>query len=79
MRDFVGALFGLTDRRPEEWPDLSDRSWRVLHMRFVDGLTLDQIAKELGPPITRERVRQIESKSLSVIRWWIRDAYGPKS
>ena len=49
---------------------LSQREHRVLHLRFgtEDGRsrTLDEVGRELG--VTRERIRQIESKALRKLR-----------
>ena len=49
---------------------LTDREAAVVKMRFglVDGQprTLDEIGREFG--LTRERIRQIESKTLSKLR-----------
>lgn len=50
--------------------DLSPREQKILEMRFglVDGVThtLEEVGKEFG--VTRERVRQIESKALEKIK-----------
>jgi RNA polymerase primary sigma factor len=47
---------------------LDERTRSVLMMRFgLDGeepLTLEEVGKKLVPPVTRERVRQIEEKGL---------------
>jgi RNA polymerase primary sigma factor len=49
---------------------LSDREKKVIQLRFglVDGTprTLEEVGKEFG--VTRERIRQIESKTLSKLR-----------
>jgi RNA polymerase primary sigma factor len=49
---------------------LSDREKRVIQLRFglADGhpRTLEEVGKEFG--VTRERIRQIESKTLSKLR-----------
>jgi RNA polymerase primary sigma factor len=49
---------------------LSDREKKVIQLRFglVDGhpRTLEEVGKEFG--VTRERIRQIESKTLSKLR-----------
>ena len=50
--------------------DLSPREQRILAMRFGmdDGVThtLEEVGNEFG--VTRERIRQIEAKSLEKIR-----------
>jgi RNA polymerase primary sigma factor len=50
--------------------DLTERERRVVRMRFGldDGQvrTLEEVGKEFG--VTRERVRQIESKTLAKLR-----------
>lgn len=46
--------------------DLSEREQKVLELRFIDNLTLEECGKELG--ISRERVRQIEAKVIRKLR-----------
>ena len=50
--------------------DLSDRESEVVRLRFglEDGRprTLEEVGKEFG--VTRERIRQIESKTLAKLR-----------
>jgi RNA polymerase primary sigma factor len=63
------------------FPDvLTDREAKVLEMRFgigdVEPMTLEQVGEQFG--VTRERVRQIESKALRKLRTsprtqWLRD------
>ncbi len=52
--------------------ELDDRTKLVIVMRFgLDGkepLTLDEVGKKLDPPVTRERVRQIERNGLNKLR-----------
>ena len=52
---------------------LPDREQRILKMRFgfQDGIThtLEEVAKEFG--VTRERIRQLEAKSLMRIRRYL--------
>lgn len=43
-----------------------DRAKAILIMRYMQDMTLDQVGHALG--ITRERVRQIEAKTMSAIR-----------
>ena len=49
---------------------LSDREQRIIHMRFgmTDGYprTLEEVGQEFG--VTRERIRQIETKTLAKLR-----------
>jgi RNA polymerase primary sigma factor len=49
---------------------LSDREQRIIHLRFgmTDGYprTLEEVGQEFG--VTRERVRQIETKTLAKLR-----------
>ncbi|MCX6765182.1 MAG: sigma-70 family RNA polymerase sigma factor [Candidatus Nealsonbacteria bacterium] len=60
----------LKERFQEILVDLSPREQRILAMRFglEDGIThtLEEVGKEFS--VTRERIRQIESKSLQKIR-----------
>lgn len=52
--------------------ELDERTKSILIMRYgLDGqdpLTLEDVGKKLNPPITRERVRQIEKKGLLKLR-----------
>jgi RNA polymerase sigma factor (sigma-70 family) len=45
---------------------LGERAKMVLIMRYMHDMTLDQVGQALG--ITRERVRQIESRAMAAIR-----------
>jgi len=60
----------LKDRLMEILADLTPREQRILDMRFglENGVThtLEEVGKEFG--VTRERIRQIEAKSLEKIR-----------
>ncbi len=60
----------LRDRLKEILVDLTPREQKILSMRFglQDGIThtLEEVGKEFG--VTRERIRQIEAKSLERIR-----------
>jgi DNA-directed RNA polymerase sigma subunit (sigma70/sigma32) len=47
-------------------PDSRLRMRQVLTMRFMHDMTLEQVGQLLG--ITRERVRQIETKAIRMIR-----------
>lgn len=44
----------------------AERMRRVLELRYLEGMTLEQVGEVMG--VTRERVRQIESKALRLIR-----------
>lgn len=60
----------LRERMNEILADLAPREQKILDMRFglTDGIThtLEEVGKEFG--VTRERIRQIEAKSLEKIR-----------
>ena len=60
----------LKERQKEIMIDLTPREQKILSMRFglEDGVThtLEEVGKEFG--VTRERIRQIEAKSLEKIR-----------
>ncbi len=71
------ASFSLLQEQLQEVLDtLSDRERRVIELRFglVDGhpRTLEEVGRVFG--VTRERIRQIESKTLSKLRHPIRSA-----
>lgn len=50
----------------EEVENLDDRQKLVITLRYRSRLTLEDVAKELH--VTRERVRQIEAKSIRILR-----------
>lgn len=66
----VASMKLLKDRLREIINDLTPREQKILLMRFGldDGIThtLEEVGKEFG--VTRERIRQIEAKSLERIR-----------
>jgi len=66
----VAARELLRDRLKEILIDLSPREQKILEMRFglKDGIThtLEEVGQEFG--VTRERIRQIEAKSLERMR-----------
>ncbi|TAK05751.1 sigma-70 family RNA polymerase sigma factor [Patescibacteria group bacterium] len=68
--DRAAALQLLKDYVRDIIKDLSPREQKILEMRFglVDGVshTLEEVGKEFD--VTRERIRQIEAKSLDKIR-----------
>ena len=39
---------------------------KVLELRYLEGMTLDQVGNIMG--VTRERVRQIEQKAIRMLR-----------
>ena len=45
---------------------------RILELRYLEGMTLEQVGELMG--VTRERVRQIESKAIRLLRnnWELR-------
>lgn len=45
---------------------LGERAKMVLNMRYLHDMTLEQVGEAMG--ITRERVRQIESRAMVAIR-----------
>ena len=65
-----GAGFLLQEQLESVLHTLSEREKKVIQLRFglVDGhpRTLEEVGKEFG--VTRERIRQIESKTLSKLR-----------
>ncbi len=67
--DKVAALRLLKDHVQEIITDLTPREQKILEMRFglTDGIahTLEEVGQEFG--VTRERIRQIEAKSLEKI------------
>jgi len=67
--DKVAALRLLRDHVKEIIEDLTPREQKILEMRFglIDGIahTLEEVGQEFG--VTRERIRQIEAKSLEKI------------
>lgn len=44
----------------------AERMRKVLELRYLEGMTLEQVANLMG--VTRERVRQIESKAIRILR-----------
>jgi RNA polymerase sigma factor (sigma-70 family) len=58
----AGKLAGLDSLLSE----LTERERRVLHLRFVEGVTLREVGEEIG--VTRERVRQIETEAIAKAR-----------
>ena len=44
----------------------AERMRRVLELRYLHDMTLEQVGNIMG--VTRERVRQIESKALRILR-----------
>ena len=46
--------------------NLSNRETKVVRMRYYEEMTLEEVAKVLG--VTRERVRQVESKALCILQ-----------
>jgi RNA polymerase sigma factor (sigma-70 family) len=46
---------------------LTDREKKVISLRFFEGQTFDEVGEAIGP-VSRERVRQIESKALRKLR-----------
>lgn len=48
------------------WTDLTPRMQKVLYARFVEGLSLEEAGQEFG--VTRERIRQMETKALEYLK-----------
>lgn len=80
LQVFSRALFGDSEKLSEVdfverildiLPNLTPREQKVLEMRFglASGIThtLEEVGKEFA--VTRERIRQIEAKALSRIRY----------
>ena len=66
----AAAFMMLQDQLEGILDDLSDREQKIIQLRFglADGhpRTLEEVGKEFG--VTRERIRQIESKTLAKLR-----------
>jgi RNA polymerase primary sigma factor len=66
----AAAFMMLQDQLDRVLCDLSDREQRIIQLRFglMDGhpRTLEEVGREFG--VTRERIRQIESKTLAKLR-----------
>ena len=66
----AAAFIMLQDQLEGILDDLSDREQKIIQLRFglADGhpRTLEEVGKEFG--VTRERIRQIESKTLAKLR-----------
>jgi RNA polymerase primary sigma factor len=64
------AFIMLQDQMGEILESLSEREQRIIQLRFglTDGhpRTLEEVGREFG--VTRERIRQIESKTLAKLR-----------
>ena len=62
---------------------LDERAKTVIRLRYglgeKDGLTLDTIGRRLSPPVTRERVRQIETEALKTLLLALEEAECPRS
>lgn len=54
------------DKLPQALSTLDERERRVIESRYMDNQTFDQVANKYG--VTRERIRQIESKALRLLR-----------
>jgi RNA polymerase primary sigma factor len=66
----AAAFIMLQDQLDRVLCELSEREQRIIHLRFglTDGhpRTLEEVGREFG--VTRERIRQIESKTLAKLR-----------
>jgi RNA polymerase primary sigma factor len=66
----AAAFILLQDQLEDILATLSDREQRIIQLRFglADGhpRTLEEVGREFG--VTRERIRQIESKTLAKLR-----------
>jgi RNA polymerase primary sigma factor len=66
----AAAFIMLQDQLDEVLDNLNMREQRILQLRFglIDGhpRTLEEVGREFG--VTRERIRQIESKTLAKLR-----------
>lgn len=54
--------------------ELDDRARVIIVLRFWHDLTLEEIVLRIG--LKKERVRQIEARSLRKMRWSYRDSFG---
>jgi len=66
------SAYGLQVRRM--LAELDDRARVIIVLRFWHDLTLEEIGLQLG--LERERIRQIEARSLRKMRWSFRDSFG---
>jgi RNA polymerase sigma factor (sigma-70 family) len=77
--DFIDALYGndktvdigyiernFDENIKEVLQTLTERESKILTARFIDGYTLEAVARQEG--VTRERIRQIEAKALRKLR-----------
>ena len=77
--DFIDALFGddktldigyvethFDENIKEVIKSLTEREQKVIQLRFIDGYTLEAVARQFS--VTRERIRQIEQKALRKLR-----------
>lgn len=72
-REMLQAMVNSERYRRKSWeklkklrPLLSSNEYKVLKLRFVNRMTLDETGKEMG--VTRERIRQIEEKADEKLR-----------
>ena len=68
------------DQIEESLKTLTEKERRIIALNFglggEDPLTLEQIGKQFTPPISRERVRQLEERALARIRERRREVLG---
>ena len=68
MVGMIEELGEYEDKASEKSPTLNQRRRQIMELRYLgdDPLTLQQVGKKFG--VSRERIRQIESKSIRIIK-----------
>lgn len=68
--DAQGSTIGLSEKMAQIINRLNPREQAILKLRFFEGMTLEDVAREFE--LTRERIRQIEDKALKKLRFFAR-------
>lgn len=68
MVDMIEELGEYEDKASEKSPTLNQRRRQIMELRYLgdEPLTLQEVGKKFG--VSRERIRQIESKSIRIIK-----------
>ena len=70
--DWRRARSEVVDASPEVFRRLPMREQITLHLRFglagEEPMSLEKVGRRLDPPVTRERVRQLEARALAKLR-----------